>query len=154
MLSAFEEGRGGVFSLVRSTGKRGWRCSFIIQYTRGDKCWLLDFRETQPLCLTVFILFAIFLLGKVQFEWIVLDSLISHTMSPWAKRRVCRGRQRDPSLRSGWQGWCFLVLEVLSSSFEPCLNFFSQTSFISSWAVISSRLSTHQLQPIPLFFRF
>ncbi len=27
-------------------------------------------------------------------------------------------------------------------------------SFISSWAVISSRLSTHQLQPIPLFFRF
>jgi len=39
----------------------------------------------------------------------ILDRLNSHPMSPWAKRRVCRARQTDTSLRSAWQGWIFLV---------------------------------------------
>jgi len=39
----------------------------------------------------------------------VLDSLTSHTRSSWAQRRVCRGGQGDPSLRSGWHSWSGFV---------------------------------------------
>jgi len=33
----------------------------------------------------------------------------SHTLSSWVQRKACRDRQRDPSLRSGWQGWTLLL---------------------------------------------